>query len=109
MFIVIFSTLLKDHFVVPIEWIFEFNLAKHVNNGLNHNQPHSIYYTNKKEAYLDDDDGTPNTKWKPNFHSTSVPILTHLGNEYVTEGYLVKAYSKYIPCIYILFNLKSVN
>lgn len=51
MFIVVFSEVLDDYFVVPTTWIHEYDFAKNTNNSLNHNQPHLIYFTNDIAAY----------------------------------------------------------
>lgn len=95
MFFFTFSQELKDYYVVPTKWVFDFDIAKHVNNSLNRNQKHLIYTTNKADAYFN---GEPNNKWHPNFEAPLVTSTSELpiniGSEYVFHGYLVKCFSE---------------
>lgn len=66
MYFVAYIFLLKKNVVVPAEWICEIgnHFEKFVNNSLNSNQMFVCYYTNKNEAFIEDQ---PNKEFEPDF------------------------------------------
>lgn len=66
MFFVVHAIDIGAYFVIPREWIQDFNFEKVVNWWLNSQRKHVCYYTTRPTAW---DNGVPVGTTKANFHS----------------------------------------
>lgn len=92
MYILVYSEVLKQYFVVPHKWVLDLKVSRHMNRSMNHNQGHLIYFTNVPDSikHRKIDEVFP-----PNFHA---PFAFHLmrrtNMECVFIGCLIEAYGE---------------
>lgn len=107
MYFIVYIVTAKRCFVVPYTWIFglQNHLELFLNNGINSNKQHKVFYTNNRQAF--GTDNIPLMNFKPNENIGTV-------TNFPEEGWYI-CYVKKIKCtfsvadFFILFEKLNVQ